>query len=198
MIAVASSRPLDLSRWPTLDEHLVKHLFIYSLMMDEPEPYLAYQRHRPAPCTITTWRKPTHLASTIHHHLLTTTRLMRAHCTQRAEPSSNGFQVQNTNINTNSFVQTLTGAGTAQNMLTLGPCAGNSAHSHPRGAEISIVVRGMQGPLMAHQNSLPINQLPFSSSNNRLLYMRPWDVTVCYHVCMTYIHITWIVQPSMG
>lgn len=59
----------------------------------------------------------------------------------RQEPSANGFQVQN-NVNTNSFVQVLTGAGFAQNMLTLGACAGNNAHSHPRGAEISIIVRG--------------------------------------------------------
>ncbi len=42
----------------------------------------------------------------------------------------------------NPFVSTLPGDGNGQTLITLGPCAGNTMHTHPRGSEISFVTYG--------------------------------------------------------
>jgi quercetin dioxygenase-like cupin family protein len=42
----------------------------------------------------------------------------------------------------NPFLSTLPGTGNAQALVTFGPCAGNTIHSHPRGSEISFVTYG--------------------------------------------------------
>lgn len=46
------------------------------------------------------------------------------------------------NVDTDAFIQTLGEFGNALNLLNLGPCSGNTPHVHPRGAEISTIVRG--------------------------------------------------------
>jgi len=45
-------------------------------------------------------------------------------------------------VSQNPFQSTLPGAGNGQTLVTLGPCSGNTVHTHPRGSEISFVTYG--------------------------------------------------------
>jgi oxalate decarboxylase/phosphoglucose isomerase-like protein (cupin superfamily) len=57
------------------------------------------------------------------------------------ESTPNGM-LQGNQVNTNPFLSTLPGDGNGQTIVTMGPCAGNTPHTHPRGSEISYVLRG--------------------------------------------------------
>ncbi|KAL3156345.1 hypothetical protein ABBQ38_000663 [Trebouxia sp. C0009 RCD-2024] len=54
-------------------------------------------------------------------------------------PNSNIKQNQ---VGNNPFLSTLPGTGNAQTVVTMGPCAGNTPHVHPRGSEISFLLYG--------------------------------------------------------
>lgn len=58
-----------------------------------------------------------------------------------SESTPNGM-LQGNQVNTNPFLSTLPGDGNGQTIVTMGPCAGNTPHVHPRGSEISYVLRG--------------------------------------------------------
>lgn len=45
-------------------------------------------------------------------------------------------------VSQNPFQSTLPGDGNGQTLVTLGPCSGNTVHTHPRGSEISFVTYG--------------------------------------------------------
>ena len=45
-------------------------------------------------------------------------------------------------VNTNPFLATLPNGGNGQTLVKLGPCAGNNAHTHPRGSEVCTVLYG--------------------------------------------------------
>ena len=45
-------------------------------------------------------------------------------------------------VSQNPFLSTLPGDGNGQTLVTLGPCSGNTVHTHPRGSEISFVTYG--------------------------------------------------------
>ena len=51
--------------------------------------------------------------------------------------------LRNLFVNNDPILATLPNGGVAQNLVTLGPCAVNQPHSHPRGTEISHVTEGM-------------------------------------------------------
>ena len=45
-------------------------------------------------------------------------------------------------VGNNPFLSTLPGTGNGQTVVTMGPCAGNTPHVHPRGSEISFLLYG--------------------------------------------------------
>ena len=45
-------------------------------------------------------------------------------------------------VTNNPFLSTLPGTGNGQTVVTMGPCAGNTPHVHPRGSEISFLLYG--------------------------------------------------------
>jgi len=45
-------------------------------------------------------------------------------------------------VNFNPALATLPGEGSAQNLVTVGPCAVNQPHNHPRGTELSHITKG--------------------------------------------------------
>ena len=69
--------------------------------------------------------------------------------------------LRNLFINQDPILATLPHGGVAQNLVTLGPCAINQPHSHPRGTEISHVTEGTSPPsrFPAHFGSLCIQLL---------------------------------------
>lgn len=53
----------------------------------------------------------------------------------------------------NPFLSTLPGRGNGQTLVTMGPCSGNSAHTHPRGSEISYLTYGQLEFGMVEENA---------------------------------------------
>ncbi|KAK9836900.1 hypothetical protein WJX74_010720 [Apatococcus lobatus] len=70
----------------------------------------------------------------------------------------NGNQTTNF-IQNNPFLATLPNGGNGQNLLRLGPCAGNTLHTHPRGSEISTVLYGKIMFGMVDENLNEANKL---------------------------------------
>lgn len=58
-----------------------------------------------------------------------------------SEETPNGNIRQN-QVTNNPFLSTLPGTGNGQTVVTMGPCAGNTPHVHPRGSEISFLLYG--------------------------------------------------------
>ncbi|KAL3152489.1 hypothetical protein ABBQ32_001524 [Trebouxia sp. C0010 RCD-2024] len=58
-----------------------------------------------------------------------------------SDSTPNGNIKQN-QVGNNPFLSTLPGTGNAQTVVTMGPCAGNTPHVHPRGSEISFLLYG--------------------------------------------------------
>lgn len=58
-----------------------------------------------------------------------------------SEETPNG-SIRPNQVTTNPFLSTLPGDGNGQTLVTLGPCASNTPHTHPRGSEISYLLYG--------------------------------------------------------
>jgi quercetin dioxygenase-like cupin family protein len=56
-------------------------------------------------------------------------------------------------VSQNPFQSTLPGDGNGQTLVTMGPCSGNTVHTHPRGSEISFVTYGQIQFGMVEENS---------------------------------------------
>lgn len=69
-----------------------------------------------------------------------------------SDTTPNGNLKQN-QASTNGFLSTLPGDGNGQTLVTLGPCAGNNPHVHPRGSEISFLLYGAIEFGMVEENS---------------------------------------------
>ncbi|KAK9794065.1 hypothetical protein WJX73_003686 [Symbiochloris irregularis] len=69
-----------------------------------------------------------------------------------ADDTPNGNLILN-QVATNPFLSTLPGDGNGQTLITLGPCSGNTPHSHPRGSEISFMLYGSIEFGMVEENS---------------------------------------------
>jgi oxalate decarboxylase/phosphoglucose isomerase-like protein (cupin superfamily) len=70
-----------------------------------------------------------------------------------AEITPNGNLRQN-QAPQNPFLTTLPGPGFGQTIVTMGPCAGNTPHTHPRGSEISFLLYGNITFGMIEENAL--------------------------------------------
>lgn len=68
--------------------------------------------------------------------------------------------LQANQVSTNPFLSTLSGDGNGQTLVTLGPCASNTPHTHPRGSEISFVLYGAIEFGMVEENA-GMNDLVF-------------------------------------
>jgi quercetin dioxygenase-like cupin family protein len=71
----------------------------------------------------------------------------------RASDTTPNGMIQPNQVNSNPFLSTLPGDGNGQTLVTLGPCAGNTPHNHPRGSEISFVLYGSMQFGMVEENS---------------------------------------------
>jgi hypothetical protein len=58
----------------------------------------------------------------------------------------------------NPFLSTLPGTGNGQTIVTMGPCAGNTPHTHPRGSEVSFLLYGNITFGMIEEN--PLTNMP--------------------------------------
>lgn len=59
----------------------------------------------------------------------------------------------------NPFQSTLPGDGNGQTLVTMGPCSGNTVHTHPRGSEISFVTYGNIMFGMVEENVAEVNNV---------------------------------------
>ncbi|KAK9804999.1 hypothetical protein WJX73_010155 [Symbiochloris irregularis] len=73
----------------------------------------------------------------------------------------NGMLQQN-QVAQNPFLSTLPGDGNGQTIVTMGPCAGNTPHTHPRGSEISFMLYGSIEFGMVEENA-GMNRLIFEN-----------------------------------
>ena len=70
-------------------------------------------------------------------------------------PTANG-DLRTLFVNNDEALATLPNGGVAQNLVTLKACAVNQPHNHPRGTEISHVLKGSCGSIIISFKSMPL------------------------------------------
>jgi quercetin dioxygenase-like cupin family protein len=75
-----------------------------------------------------------------------------ANATKTDGGTPNG-SLKSSQVQSNPFLTTLPGRGNGQTLVTMGPCAGNTPHTHPRGSEISFMVSGEVDFGMVEENA---------------------------------------------
>ena len=88
----------------------------------------------------------------------------------------------------NPFLSTLPGDGNGQTLVTLGPCAGNTIHTHPRGSEISFVtygevVFGMIEENFPAEGNVPVVRYIKAGETIHVRGLRAFNETVVPQLC---------------
>ncbi|KAK9809020.1 hypothetical protein WJX72_008010 [[Myrmecia] bisecta] len=95
-----------------------------------------------------------------------------------AETTPNG-NIQQNQVGNNPFLSTLPGDGNGQTLVTMGPCAGNTPHTHPRGSEISFLLYGQISFGMVEENA-----------NGNQLIIRNMTQNTTFHVPQGVLHFS--------
>jgi len=97
----------------------------------------------------------------------------------KSDVTPNGF-LQPNQVNTNPFLSTLPGDGNGQALVTLGPCAGNTPHTHPRGSEISFLLYG----------AIQFGMVEENAGNNELV-LRNFTQNETIHIPQGILHFSY-------
>ena len=72
---------------------------------------------------------------------------------QKNDGGTPNASLRSNQVGQNPFVSTLPGAGNGQTLVTLGPCAGNTVHTHPRGA-LALAISSLHSAFPTHKSVL--------------------------------------------
>jgi len=115
----------------------------------------------------------------------------------KSDVTPNGF-LQPNQVNTNPFLSTLPGDGNGQALVTLGPCAGNTPHTHPRGSEIKTHThpRGSEISFLLY-GAIQFGMVEENAGNNELV-LRNFTQNETIHVPQGLLHFSYnpTCQPA--
>ncbi|KAK9823393.1 hypothetical protein WJX72_002454 [[Myrmecia] bisecta] len=99
--------------------------------------------------------------------------------TAKASDVTPNGMIQQNQASSNPFLSTLPGDGNGQTLVTMGPCAGNTPHTHPRGSEISFLLYGEISFGMVEENA-----------NGNQLIIRNMTQNTTFHVPQGVLHFS--------
>ncbi|KAK9811073.1 hypothetical protein WJX73_000154 [Symbiochloris irregularis] len=82
----------------------------------------------------------------------------------------NGMLIPN-QVSQNPYLSTLPDGGNGQAILRLGPCAGNTPHTHPRGSEISFMLYGTAEFGMVEENDGNNKLVIYNITQNQTIHI---------------------------